>query len=127
MSILTDQSGDGLASYEDLETKVSHQNPASMTVTREAVITELNVWLTPSAVTYTLDESSFLPGDKVIINRFSVSSNVITVVTDEGVIFAPDGNNIGDTITMSNMPLQVTLFKNDAANWLMQVTATGGV
>jgi len=125
--ILTDQDGSGLASYDDLETKVAHQNPGSMTVTRQAVITELNVWSNSSAVTYTLDESSFLPGDKVIINRFSATGNVITLVTDEGAIFAPDGNNIGDTITMSNMPMRVTLFKNDAANWLMQVTATGGV
>lgn len=126
MSILTDQDGSGLASYDDIETKVTFQNSASMAVLRQSIITELNVWSSSPAVTYTLDESSFQVGDKVVINRLHANTAVITVITDEGVIFAPDGSNIGDTITISNIPLQVTLFKNDTTNWIMQITATGG-
>jgi len=104
---------------------ISYQNPATFTAVREAKVTEINCTAV-AAKTFTLDESSFQVGDKVVINRLAALAGLITIITDAGIIIDPKNVDIGNTITMAEKAFTVVLIKTDALKWHMQVINAGG-
>ncbi len=80
-------------------------------------ITKINKWY-GAAATYTFDESTFSSGDEVTIRKLWSTTSTITLVTDQGTIFLPDGTS-GASHTMSgDKAMEVTLLKVDNTNWV---------
>jgi len=97
---------------------VVHQNIATQTITRVAQTTEINTW--DVTATYTLDESSFLVGDKIIVRKL-YEGNTITIVTDEGDFFIAAASQ-GNTVTMdAGDAFTVEFHKIDLTNWIMRI------
>lgn len=70
---------------------------------------------------YTLDESSFLVGDEVVLYATRVGITH-TMTTDEGSFYYPDGTN-EPTFTITG-PAKVTLLKVDTTNWVVASVST---
>lgn len=109
----------------DVPTRAAHQNAATQTIQGSlgtgANITEINRW-TSGDTTYTLDESTFTIGDKVTVrSMYSTRTGTITITTDTGVIYLPDGTSgASHTITAGNA-MTVEFHKVDATNWTASV------
>lgn len=109
---------------QKLATIKTYPNTASMTFIRHAMKTIVNQY-GGSDVTFTLDESTFQVDDRFVVNRLFSTTGVITLITDEGVIYAPNGKNIGNEITMNGPAHTVILEKYNDTNWIMKVIPAG--
>ena len=112
-------------SATDLSLVKTYQNSPSISILREALETQV-YYSAVEPVVYTLEESTFEIGDKVIIDRLTPLAGVLTITTDSGMIIGPKGIGIGATITMSGPAFKVILHKAEAEKWVMQVINTGG-
>lgn len=80
-------------------------------------ITELWNWSVGG--TYSLDESTFDIGDKVVFYKLYEVVPTMSIVTDEGDFYY-NGTNEGDTITMdTGYKLKMECLKIDTANWVI--------
>jgi len=94
-------------------------NPSTRTLVRQAIFTEIDYWT--GTATLTLNESSYLVGDVVEVNRLYSTVGNITVVTDQGAFYV-DGTSQGNTVTMNTGKFKARFKKIDIYNWIVEVT-----
>lgn len=94
--------------------QITYNNAATQAFTRQAINTYIN--RSGGAARYTLDESTFVIGDKVYVTKFYDAAGLVTITTDQGSIFLPDGSNSAtQTLDRSGT---ICLEKTDATNWI---------
>lgn len=82
-----------------------------------AVLTELWNWSVGG--TYSLTESTYAIGDKIVFYKLYETCPTLTIVTDTGAFFY-NGESQGTTMTMDiNYKLKMEALKVDATNWLI--------
>lgn len=96
------------------------QNQATQTITRTTQLTEINVWSV--AATYTLDESTFKIGDRVIVRKLYQTTPTVTVITDEGTsIILPDQMR-DNTVTLDgDTAFEIELLRINSSDWILTV------
>jgi hypothetical protein len=96
-------------------TQVTFNNSGNRTIVRQAQNTYVNRFNTGNA-TYTLDESTFLAGDKVYISKLFDRVGTLTITTDQGQIFLPNG--AGAAAQTLDVVGTIVLEKIDTVNWI---------
>lgn len=76
---------------EEVNFQITYDDPAAQTFTRQATNTYLNR-KSAAAVTYTLDSSTFLLGDRVLVSRFRTAAGTITMETNTQTFYPASGN-----------------------------------
>lgn len=87
----------------------SDRNDSNQTITRTGKITMVSVWSTGN-VTKTIDSSTFGENDIIVINKH-LSDGEITITTDSGVIYIPNGSNSATQDIGTGITGQATLIK----------------
>jgi hypothetical protein len=105
----------GLQAALDAGSQITYNDATTQTFTRQAVNTYIN-YFSGSAPTYTLDESTFLIGDKVYVTKFYTSIPDITITTTTGGIFNSEGFALpSQTLGVAGT---ICLEKIDSGNWI---------
>lgn len=98
----------------EVDAPKTYHNAGNQVITRQGVSTYINRWASGNK-TYTLSNSTFLTGDKVYVSKMAEAADTLTVITDSGSIYLPDGtNNATQTLSVVGT---VCFEKLTGGNW----------